>query len=48
MHERLKDFAAGLVTLSAFAAFGLGLGCGVAAGFVVANEVAALIWRALQ
>ena len=39
-HETLQD-------LIAFSAFGFGLGFGVAAGFVLANELAGLIWRML-
>ena len=40
LRETLED-------LVAFSAFGLGLGFGVAAGFVLANEMAGLIWRML-
>lgn len=40
MRDMLTDFAV-------WTGFGLGLGFGVAAGFVLANELAGLIWRML-
>ena len=40
MRDMLTDFAV-------WTGFGFGLGFGVAAGFVLANELAGLIWRTL-